>query len=293
MVTDRKIIVTREGESTVLTERPFFVEEIKGFDCMEVNVVTTQGFDQDGTTPVNIYTDDRPMEIIGKIYAETTDKMQELRDQLLNLFIPKVELEISHYYGGVTRRIKAYTEKTPAISLTKVSKLQEYKVKLKATDPYWREDKNSIVEMAKTKGKFKFPLIIPKRRGVVFGVKSTSKIAYVINRSRVKTGMTITFTAKGNVVNPYVFNIYTRECFQLNCAMEDGQSIVVETGDDKTVTSRLSGVSEDYIGYIDIAGGNYTFLELTPGENVFRYGAAGGEDYLAVKFVYSTKYMGV
>lgn len=293
MVTDRKIVVSREGESVVLTDTPFSVEEIKGFDSIEVKVVTTQGFDQDGSTPVNIYTDDRPLEIIGKIYAESTWKMQELRDQLFNLFLPKVELEIRHSYGGVTRKIKAYAEKTPQISLTKVSKLQEYKVKLKATDPYWREDKNSLVEMAGTKGKFHFPLVIPKKKGVIFGVKSTSKMASVPNRSAVKTGMTITFTARGSVVNPYVINIYTRECFQLNCAMEDGQSIIVETGDEKTVTSRLSGITEDYIGYIDIAGGNYTFLELAPGDNVFRYGAESGEDYLAVKFVYATKYTGV
>lgn len=293
MVTDRKIVVSREGESLVLTDRPYFVEETKGFDSIDVKVVTTQGFDQDGSTPVNIYTDDRPLEIIGTIYAESTWKMQELRDQMFNLFLPKVELEIRHSYGGVTRKIKAYAEKTPQISLSKVSKLQKYKVKLKATDPYWLEDKNSMVEMAGTKGKFHFPLAIPKSRGVIFGVKSTSKMASVPNRSAVKTGMTITFTARGNVVNPYVINIYTRECFQLNCTMEDGQSIIVETGDEKRVTSRLSGITEDYIGYIDIAGENYTFLELAPGDNVFRYGAESGEDYLAVKFVYSTKYTGV
>lgn len=293
MVTDRKIVVSREGVSIVLTDTPFSVEEIKGFDSIEVKVVTTQGFDQDGSTPVNIYTDDRPLEIMGQIYAESTWKMQELRDQLFNLFLPKAEMEIWHSYGGVKRKIKAYAEKTPQISLMKVSKLQEYKVKLKATDPYWREDKNSLVEMAGTKGKFHFSLVIPKKRGVIFGVKSTSKMASVPNRSAVKTGMMITFTARGSVVNPYVINIYTRECFQLNCAMEDGQSIIVETGDEKTVTSRLSGITEDYIGYIDIAGGNYTFLELAPGDNVFRYGAESGEDYLAVKFVYATKYTGV
>lgn len=293
MVTDRKITVSRTGESLVLTELPLFVEEIKGFDSMDVNVVTTQGFDQDGSTPVNIYTDDRPLEIKGKMYADSTWKMQELRDRLLNIFMPKAALEIRHYYGGVERAIKAYAEKTPVFSLTKVSKLQEYRVKLKATDPYWRGVMAARVEMAGTKGRFHFPLVIPKGKGVIFGVKSPSKIASVPNRSTIRTGMEITFTARGNVTNPYVINIYTRECIQINCSMVNGQTITIETGEEKTITSRLNGVSTDYIGRVDLEGGNCDFLELAPGDNVLRYGAEEGEDYLAVKFVYETRYAGV
>lgn len=293
MVTDRRIIISRTGETLVLTETPFSVEEIKGFDSLDVNVVTTQGFDQDGSTPVNIYTDDRPMEIKGQIYAENTWKMQELRDRLLDIFLPKAALEVRHYYGGVARTIRAYAEKTPAFTLTKVSKLQEYRVKLRATEPYWRGDRDAMVEMAGTKGQFHFPLAIPRGKGVIFGVKSKSKIASVPNRSAIRTGMEIIFTARGNVTNPYVINIYTRECIQINCGMVNGQTITVETGEEKTITSRLNGVSTDYIGRVDLEGGNCDFLELAPGDNVLRYGAEEGEDYLAVKFVYATKYAGV
>ena len=174
MVTDRRITVSKNGETLTLTETPFCVEEIKGFDSMDVNVVTTQGFDQDGSTPVNIYTNDRPMEIKGQIYAQSTWKMQELRDRLLTVFLPKAALEIRHCYGDVERTIKAYAEKTPAFTLTKVSKLQEYRVKLKATDPYWRGDRDAMVEMAGTKGQFHFPLVIPRGKGVIFGIKSPS-----------------------------------------------------------------------------------------------------------------------
>lgn len=293
MVTDRRIIISRTGETLALTETPFSVEEIKGFDSLDVNVVTTQGFDQDGSTPVNIYTDDRPMEIKGQIYAESTWKMQDLRDRLLDIFLPKAALEVRHHYGGVTRTIRAYAEKTPAFTLTKVSKLQEYRVKLRATEPYWRGDRDAMVEMAGTKGQFHFPLVIPRGKGVIFGVKSKSKIASVPNRSAIRTGMEIIFTARGNVTNPYVVNIYTRECIQINCGMVNGQTITVETGEEKTITSRLNGVSTDYIGRVDLEGGNCDFLELAPGDNVLRYGAEEGEDYLAVKFVYATKYAGV
>ena len=293
MVTDRMVTVSNRRESLVLTDPPFYVENIYGFDSLDVRIVTSQGFGQDGSSLVNVYTEQRAMKIEGAISAAATGQMQALRSAILNLFMPKEKLTIKHSYGGITRTITADAEKTPAFKFTKVSRIQTYAVNMTATDPFWYEDGNSLVEMASTKGAFRFVLAIPVRRGVIFGRKSTSKIASLPNRSAVKLGMTITFTAKGEVVNPYVLNVYTRECMRLNCVMRAGQTVTITTGQDKTADSRINGVSEDYIGYVDIAGGNGIFLELDVGDNLLRYGADGGEEYLAVKFVYANKYIGV
>lgn len=293
MVTDRIVTVSNKRASLILTNPPFYVENITGFDSLDVRIVTSQGFNQDGSSLVNVYTEQRPMRIEGAVFAATTAQMQAMRSTILDLFLPKEELTVKHSYGGFTRTITAYTEKTPAFKFTKVSKLQTYTVNLVATDPFWYEDGNSLVEMASTKGMFRFALAIPVRRGVIFGKKSTSKIASLPNKSAVKLGMAITFTAKGEVVNPYVLNVYTRECVRLNCTMKEGQTVTITTGQEKTASSRINGVSEDYIGYLDIAGGNGIFLELDVGDNLLRYGADAGEEYLAVKFVYSNKYVGV
>ena len=293
MVTDRVITVSNKRRSLTLTDPPFYVEDITGFDSLDVRIVTSQGFNQDGSSLVNVYTEQRAMRIEGAIFAAATAKMQALRSAILGLFLPKEELTIKHSYGGFTRTITAYTEKTPAFKFTKVSKLQTYAVTLVATDPFWYEDGNSLVEMASTKGMFRFALAIPARKGIIFGKKSTSKIASLPNKSVVKLGMTIVFTAKGEVVGPYVLNVYTRECLRLNCVMKEGQTVTVTTGQEKTASSRTNGVSEDYIGHLDIAGGNGIFLELDVGDNLLRYGADSGEEYLSVKFVYSNKYVGV
>lgn len=293
MVTDRKITVSNGKTSLELTSPPYYVKNIDGFDSLDVKIVTSQGFGQEGSSLVNAYTEERSLLIEGQMRAASTKEMQMLRDSLLGIFLPKKELVITHFYGGITRRITAYVEKTPVFSFGNVGTIQAYKVELIAADPFWYADNAAFVEMANTVGNFHFPLMIPPKRGVIFGLKSNSMITSLVNRSSVKLPLEIVLTAKGRVLNPYILNVDTRECMKLNCTMQDGQIITVETGEDKTVTSRMGNTVEDYIGYVDIAGENCTFLELDTGDNIVRYGADDGEEYLTVKFTYYDKYPGV
>ena len=114
MVTDRKIIVSNERTSVDLTLLPYTVQKITGFDRLEVQNVTSQGFDQDGASLLNSYVLPRDMEILGQMKAQTTYQMQMLRDKLSAVFIPKKEVTVTHYYGGINRIITARVEKTPA-----------------------------------------------------------------------------------------------------------------------------------------------------------------------------------
>ncbi len=293
MVTDRKIIVSNGKVSMDLTESPYFVKETKGFDALDVQIVTSQGFDQDGASVLNSYVLPRDMEIEGQIKAETTLQMQQMRDTILNLFLPKKTITINHYYGGRNRMIEAMVEKTPKFSFTNITAIQEYTVQLKAAEPYWRDVTETLIQIANWKGSFHFPLRIPKNKGVVFGVKSASLIVNVKNESSVRVGMRIAFIANGKVTNPQLFNINTREYFRLLCEMQPGEQITVQTGQKKSVIRQSAGMEENYLGKIDLAGGGNTFLELEPGDNLFRYMADQGEDRLEVKIYYYNKYPGV
>lgn len=293
MVTDRRIIVSNGMGSLDLTAEPFYVKETKGFDRLEVQNVTSQGFDQGGASLLNSYVMSRDMEINGQIRASTTAEMQYLHSKLQSMFIPKTTIEINHYYGGRNRLISARVEKTPQFTFSNVTTVHAYNVQLIATDPYWKESVESLVQVANVRGTFHFPLVIPKNRGVTFGVKSPSLIASVYNDSVIKVGMRIVFIANGTVVNPQLFNIRTRQFFKLLCRMEAGEQIVVETGQEKKVTRQKAGVEEDYIGKVDLAGGGNTFLELDPGDNLFRYAADSGENMLGIRLYYQNRYMGV
>lgn len=293
MVTDRVIIASNGNTSLELTRKPYYVKETSGFDTLDVQTVMSQGFDQDGASLLNSYVLPRSMEIKGQIRAKTTNQMQDMRDRILNLFLPKKTVIINHYYGGRNRTISVVVEKTPKFKFEKVSGVQTYTVSMTAPKPYWSDIKESLVQVANMTGGFKFPLTIPQDKGVTFGIKSSSLIANVYNSSAIKVGMRFVFIANGQVTNPQLFNVNNREFFKLNCSMEAGEQITVITGEDKTVTRKAKGIESDYMGKIDLAGGGYSFLELEPGDNLFRYAADAGEDLLEVRICFTNKYAGV
>ena len=293
MVSDRRIIISNGSYSLDITASPYYVKNTKGFDRLDVTIVTSQGFDQDGGTVMNDYIAPRNMEINGQVKADAPEQMQKLKERIFNLFIPKKNITINHYYGGKNRLITARVESTPEFSFTKVTAVENYNVQLEAADPYWRDVTETLIPIANYRGGLHFPLRIPKEKGVTFAVKSPSLIADAYNFSAVKIGMKFVFIARGTVTNPQLFNINTREFFKLNCVMEPGEKITVQTGYDKTVTRNKQGIESDYIGKIDIAGGGNTFLELNPGDNLLRYGADNGENMLEMRIYYQNKHLGV
>lgn len=293
MVTDRIIIASNKKTSLELTASPYSVKDITGFDRIEVQNVTSQGFDQDGASLVNSYVLPRDMGITGQIRANNTEQMQRLRNKLINMFLPKENIVITHFYGGESKEITVRVEATPKFTFTKVSVMQNYEIQMTAVSPYWRATTESLVQIADVIGCFCFPLVIPVDEGVVFGVKQASLIANVHNASPIKVGMRFCFIANGTVVNPQLFNVRTRQYFKLLCTMTPGEQITVQTGQDKTVVRNDSGRTKDYIGKVDLAGGGNTFLELDPGDNLLRYMADSGEDMLEVKIYYHNRYTGV
>ena len=293
MVRERIIIVSNGVTSLELTNPPYYVKKTEGFDELDVEIVKSQGFDQDGATELNSYIQTRNMIITGQLRAETSSQMQQLHDNILNLFLPKKKIKITNFFGGKNRVITASVTKTPNFEHTDVKAVDEYTVKLEASDPYWRDPGETLIQIANVIPMFHFPISIDKNKGMVFGVKSPSLIAVVYNRSAVKAGMKFVFIANGELSNPQLFNIKTREFFKLKCDMQAGESIIVQTGIEKTVIRKKNGVEEDYIGKIDIPSGGNTFLELDPGDNLFRYAADLGEDMLEVKIYFNNKYLGV
>ena len=149
----------------------------------------------------------------------------------------------------------------------------------------------SKINIALWKGRFKFPLIIPKDVGIIVGLREPSLIVNVNNTGDVKCGIIIEFKAKGSLRNPSLYNVNTREYIKINKEMVAGEVIKVNTNiGSKKITKVLSGVETNILNYIDL---NSVFLQLDVGDNLFRYDAEENLNNLEVSIYYNPYYLGV
>jgi len=103
--------------------------------------------------------------------------------------------------------------------------------------------------------------------------------------------MEIRFKALATVVNPLLFNVNTQEELKINKTMTAGEAIIVTTHfGNKRVESWLNGVSTNAFNWLDLSS---NFLQLDPGDNLFRYDADEGLDNLEVDIYYIPQYLGV
>jgi hypothetical protein len=103
--------------------------------------------------------------------------------------------------------------------------------------------------------------------------------------------MRIVFRALGELENPQLFNVNTREYMKLNYTMQGGDVITVDTSyGAKNIILTRNGVETNIYRYMDV---DSTFLQLDIGDNIFRYDADDGLSNLEVTVYFSQKYLGV
>lgn len=174
-----------------------------------------------------------------------------------------------------------------------ITGLYKFVIDIVCPDPYWKDITKNKSEIALWKGMFHFPLLIPKQKGIIMGLKQPSLIVNVYNKGHVETGMMIEFRAKGTLSNPSLFNVNTRESIKINKSMVAGEVIKVNTNyGEKRIENILNGVTTNILNLIDLGGGD-TFLQLDVGDNLLRYDADINPSNLEINIYFSPKYLGV
>lgn len=160
-----------------------------------------------------------------------------------------------------------------------------------ATDPYIYEKDARKVDIAKWVGAFEFPFISPVDEGFEVGRREQSMFVNALNAGQNRTGMLVRFRALATVTRPVLVNIDTQEELRLNFTMTKGDLIEVSTYDgNKTITLIQNNVKHNLFNAIDLSS---YFLQLEPGDNIFRYDADAGVDNLEISLTYRAKSVGV
>jgi len=294
MITKLKITNSRGGEF----EFGRLFRLTKGLDLSGlVAQVNFSNNSKAGSKYQNTRLENREFDIELKMMRQGDDEaqMDSKRANMYRVFNPelnpmRVDLELS---DGKKYYLMANLQSTPVMPPDHANNnvaWQKALLQFVATDPYIYEKDARQVDIAKWVGAFKFPLKIPQGVGIKMGQRSNSLFVNVFNKGQNKTGMLIRFKALATVVRPAIINIDTYEELRINFAMTQGDVIEVTTFGKKTITLIKDNVKTDIFNAIDL---NSHFLEIEPGDNLFRYEADAGVDNLEISITYNAKSVGV
>lgn len=161
-------------------------------------------------------------------------------------------------------------------------------------DPWFKDVVESINAINTVQPKFHFPFAIVNP--IPFSVYETIQVLNLINEGNVASGMTIEIAARGTIVNPIVYNRETTEFIGLGTPenpyiMEAGDKIVITTHpNNKKIKLVRNAVETNIFNYLTPRS---TFLQVTPGDNVFTYSADDGNEHIDITFKHYSNYEGI
>ena len=216
------IYKNHKGDMITFTYKPpFLLGVCDGFHEVVGTVNTISSAYGVGTKWNGTSIGERELTIKGTI----TENVQENRLLLFDMFPRNSEGTLYYYEGNIERKITCVVEKV--IIPEKGTYTRDFSISLVCPNPRFSALAATILSMATWTPAFKFALKIPQSTGIKFGTKNTTSMGTTQNTTEIDYGMTITFKANDTVVNPYLFNVNTREIIHIEKTMSVGDKIVL------------------------------------------------------------------
>ena len=265
-------------------------KDVTGLSDLDDTIYSTSSMGQHGDTYTGVRIEPRPIKIKGKITERDKSAQIDLRQNALKILNPELAGTLRYYYGSFARKIGAIVDGTPTFTR---DLSQAFEVDFKCLDPFWQEETEHREDIATWEAAWEFPTEIDRddATDMIFGSRSDSVIVDVYNGGHVSIGMRIVFRAIGELTNPMLLNVNTREFIKLNYTMVAGDVVEINTSyGSKRARLTRQGVVSNVYRYLDV---DSTFMQLDVGDNVFRYNADTGLDNLECSIYFSPKILGV
>ena len=285
-----------EGDSVTFAPNRHF-KLINGFDLSGLSATVNQSQStKNGSTYQSTKLDNREFEIEFFIHRDyqNINWVEDARHELFKVFNPlknpiRIDFETK---GGKGYYVTAELVTVPVLPQgfdNENLAWQKGLLQFNASDPFVYEDEETKTDIALWVKTFTFPVVFDEPKA--FGYRSQSLIVNVMNSGSDDTGMIIRFKASSELDNPSLLNVNTYEELKLNFTMLPGDEIEVSTFSGKRY-ARLTrnNVTTNIFGTIDLSS---TFLQLRVGDNLFRYNATDGLDYLQCEIIHRNTLIGV
>lgn len=283
LVTNQSILIDKTTSDWVLGEIDLGTVEGNHHSYKYVNQV---GVYIDSTS-----LEERAVSIPGWVIGEDLADMKDNMTVLNRLVNPQHELELTLFDQYVLRFKPDYSIKyaTPYEENNEV--LCQFLIQGTCADPMFSTKNGILTQIALVLPKFHFPLIIPKDKGIILGLRQPNLLATIVNDGDIDTGMVIEFSCNTTVVNPSLLHVETQEFIKINKTITPGETITVSTvSGNKYVKGYHDGQTENYFKYWDW---DSTWLQMYRGVNVLKYDADSGVEGLAVSVSFTPKLLEV
>lgn len=249
---------------------PFVLIEV---DLGSVNAshTTSKFVNQIGEFLENSTLGERAISIVGYVLGDSEAEIKNRKNKLSRLVNPleNMAILVDEY------RLNFVADSTVKYSVTYQENndvMCKFMITGKAYNPLFEDREQNRKTVASTLGRFRFPLTIPKKNGIIMGERTNSLIATLVNDGQVDVGMKIVIEAKATVVNPIIIDVETQEFIKLNKTMVEGERITINTneGEESVRGQTGNGVEDNYFGYWDLDG---SWLKLRVGDTLLRYDA--------------------
>ena len=274
------------GERMELTHNPAYnVVSLDGIDPPDAVINTTRNAGSDGSVFNSSYIDNR----IITITLSVNHPAESNRIALYKYFKVKRPARLFYTNGERDVYIDGYVQ---TMQVGYFDKKESVQITVVCPSPLWRAMENGTTEFSYIVPDFSFPWSREEddTEEIVFSHVEQELEKSVYNNSDVEVGAVISLHATGAVENPVLTNATTGESFTVNVTMASGDTLIINTKEEKGVILTHEGVTTSVIGYM--ATGSAWF-QLRTGDNVFVVDATAGKLNLLVSFDVPTMFEGV
>lgn len=167
-------------------------------------------------------------------------------------------------------------------------------------DPYLQSVNEILSDISKVLGLFEFPFAFgaggiventTTDAAIEFGQYDENRVVNIINTGA-DTGVIIHMDIfGGDVKNPIIYDVYTREFFALDTELYDGDAVTINTNrGQKSIKVLRNGIELNGLNWLRP---NSTWLQLREGDNLYTYDAESGVNLISVYFSHRPRIEGV
>ena len=264
-----------------------FLEGVDDIGAAKFSIATSKDTGVDGEAVEGESQDARHPVIRAKVLSD----YDTIRDQLDAVFQEGGDGTMEVYREDGTRRVATYRPEGWELPFHGV--IRDLTVNLLCADPKFYDPEEEYTTMASWRSMLRFPLIF--HSPFIISEHVANLLATITNPSSTAQALRIVFTATGEVTNPFLTDVNRQETLQIGT---ENKPFILHNGETITVTTSLSnmhimltsrGVETEITNK---AVWPIAWLKLQPGENLFRYGAASGEQSLQVQIWHRQSYGG-